>query len=160
MCKSLFFFISQMSDAEMETLLLDELVGPTAHVHHRYVESREAASVTARDYELERPSIKSLKSLRFTWITNRSLSLHADSPLMETLHCWPRGQCLFFGRLGSLGSRCNTIVPVAICKYLYDISHHAALQGLLQCVPFSTSDISGKTPCFFHASDVLAKRKE
>lgn len=65
MCK-LLFFISQMSDAEMETLLLDELVGPTAHVQHRYVEFREAASVTARDYGFERLSIKSLKSLQFT----------------------------------------------------------------------------------------------
>lgn len=30
-----------MSDAEMETLLLDELVGPTAHTQHRYVEWQE-----------------------------------------------------------------------------------------------------------------------
>lgn len=47
-----------MADAEMETLLLDELVGPAARAQHRYVESREAASATARDCELERLSIE------------------------------------------------------------------------------------------------------
>lgn len=55
-----------MSDAKMEKLRLDELAGPAARAHHRYVESREAASVTARDFELERLSIKSLKSLQLT----------------------------------------------------------------------------------------------
>lgn len=33
------FFISQMSDAEMKTLLLDVLFGPTADPH-RYVEPK------------------------------------------------------------------------------------------------------------------------
>lgn len=32
------FFLSQMSDAEMKTLLLDVLFGPTADIPHRYVE--------------------------------------------------------------------------------------------------------------------------
>lgn len=54
-----------MSDAVMETLLLDELAGPTAHTQHRYVEC-QAVSVTMRDYELQSLSIKSLKSLQFT----------------------------------------------------------------------------------------------
>lgn len=31
------FFISQMSDAEMKTLVPDELSGPTADIPHRYV---------------------------------------------------------------------------------------------------------------------------
>lgn len=73
-----------MSDAEMERLLLDELVGPTAHTQHRYVECQDVVSVTMRDYGTQCLSIKSLKSLQFTWITKRSLSLNADSPLIET----------------------------------------------------------------------------
>lgn len=42
-----------MSHAEMKTLLLEELVGPGADAQHRYVEPREAASMTARDCELQ-----------------------------------------------------------------------------------------------------------
>lgn len=63
---------------------------------------------------------------------------------------WPRGLCFSWGSRSPFGSRCSTVVPMAICEPQYDmVPHHAALQLLERmCSLFHFRPISAKTVWF------------